>query len=227
MPIATNNLTNVTSPDGTQIAVHVSGRGRPLVAVHGTSSDHGAWRLVLPYLEPHVQVRAVDRRGRGRSGDGATYSLDREAADVAAVVDAAAATHGGPVDLIGHSFGGNLAVQAMTRTGNVRRLVLYEGWPPPDPAYRTVDPAILARLDEFAARHEREALLTGFYRDVVSMSDAELAMLRGQPTWPAACATPHPRSAGSDPGPGTHLIPGLSHRPGAVVAPAGRVTVPG
>ena len=87
-------LTHVASPDGTMIAVFISGGGRPLVVVPGTTSDHTTWRLVLPLLEPHVAVHAVDRRGRGASGDGADYSLAREYADVAAVVDAAASAAG-------------------------------------------------------------------------------------------------------------------------------------
>ena len=62
-------LLHVTSRDGTRIAVFVSGEGRPLVLVPGTTSDHTTWRLVLPHLEPHVCVHAVDRRGRGSSGD--------------------------------------------------------------------------------------------------------------------------------------------------------------
>ena len=63
-------LTHVASPDGTMIAVFISGEGRPLIAVPGTTSDHTTWRLVLPLLEPHMAVHAVDRRGRGASGDG-------------------------------------------------------------------------------------------------------------------------------------------------------------
>ena len=69
-----------------------------------------------------------------------TYSLAREYADIAAVVDAAAAASGSPVDLLGHSYGGNVAFGAATRTTNIRRLVLYEGWPVPNVAHRTTAP---------------------------------------------------------------------------------------
>lgn len=180
--------TLVTSEDGTQIAVFVSGRGRPLVLVPGTTSDHTTWRLTVPLLEPHVEVRAVDRRGRGASGDGPRYSLAREFADVAAVVDAAAAEHGGPVDLMGHSFGGNVAFGAAARTPNLRRLVLYEGWPVPDLADRTAPPGTLERLDELLARNRPEELLETMYCDLVHLSDGEIAQLRSAPTWPARVA---------------------------------------
>ena len=113
----------------------------------------------MPLLEPHVTVHAVDRRGRGESGDAADYSLAKEWADVAAVVDAAAAAAGGPVDLLGHSYGGNVAFGAATLTTNIRKLVLYEGWPPPNIAHRTMSPDVLARLESLLAQGRREEML--------------------------------------------------------------------
>jgi pimeloyl-ACP methyl ester carboxylesterase len=181
-------LTRVASPDGTEIAVFVSGQGRPLVVLPGTTSDHTTWRFVLPLLEPHVTVHAVDRRGRGSSGDCAPYSLAREYADAAAVVDAAAEATGGPVDLLGHSYGGNVAFGAATLTANVRKLVLYEGWPVPDVAHRTYAPELLRHLDSLLARGRPEEMLEAFYRDVVLMSPEEISGIKAAPTWPARVA---------------------------------------
>src|SRR5688572_13143118 len=96
---------HATSPDGTRIAYWRSGSGPALVMVHGTAADHTRWPSVLPLLETHVTVYAMDRRGRGASGDQPDHSILAEAADVAAVVDAVAASTAGPVDLFGHSFG--------------------------------------------------------------------------------------------------------------------------
>lgn len=83
-------MTRVTSRDGTQIAYWTSGEGPPLVVVHGTTADHTRWRPLLPYLEPRATVHALDRRGRGASGDAPDYDVAREFEDVAAVVDAVA-----------------------------------------------------------------------------------------------------------------------------------------
>jgi pimeloyl-ACP methyl ester carboxylesterase len=188
---AAPTVTHVTSHDGTEIAVFVSGTGRPLVVLPGTTSDHTTWRFVLPLLEPRVAVHAVDRRGRGGSGDRPGYALADEYADAAAVVDAAAAASGGPVDLLGHSYGGNVAFGAATRTANIRKLVLYEGWPPPNLAHRTTDPEVLRHLDTLLARGERARMLEAFYRDVVLMSPAEVAGLRAAPTWAARVAAAH------------------------------------
>ena len=46
---------------------------------------------MIPLLEPDYTVHAVDRRGRGLSGDTAPYDITREYADVARVVDRVAA----------------------------------------------------------------------------------------------------------------------------------------
>lgn len=63
-------MERIKSKDGTWIAYARSGEGSPLVLVHGTSSDHmTAWPFVLPALEERCAVYAVDRRGRGKSGD--------------------------------------------------------------------------------------------------------------------------------------------------------------
>jgi Alpha/beta hydrolase family len=87
--------------------------------VHGAPADHTRWRPLLPYLEPYVTVHALDRRGRGASGDAPEYRLEREFEDVAAVVDAVAAS-GQPVDVYGHSHGGMVAFGAAALTPNVR-----------------------------------------------------------------------------------------------------------
>jgi len=71
-------METITSPDGTRIAFHRRGAGAPLVLVHGTGAANAvAWTAVLPTLEEHFTVLSVDRRGRGESGDGSTYALER------------------------------------------------------------------------------------------------------------------------------------------------------
>jgi pimeloyl-ACP methyl ester carboxylesterase len=77
----------VISSDGTHIGYWRTGEGPPLVLIHGTSADHARWDPVLPALQKHFTVYAVDRRGQGGSGDAAEYSLEREVEDVVAVVD--------------------------------------------------------------------------------------------------------------------------------------------
>ncbi|MGA8045766.1 MAG: alpha/beta hydrolase [Dermatophilaceae bacterium] len=183
MTAMTSEPTMVPSADGTQIAVFVSGRGRPLVVVPGTTSDHTTWSPLAHLFDDAVSVHAMDRRGRGASGDHPVYTIEKEYADVAAVVDAAAATWGRPVDLLGHSFGGTVAFGAALRTAHIRRLVLYEGWPVPDLAHRTIAPAVMAVLESSLAEHRPEELLETLYRDVVHLTDAEIAGVKSSAAW--------------------------------------------
>ena len=181
-------MTRVESRDGTEIAVWTSGHGPPLVLVHGAVADHTRWRPLLPHLEPHVTVHAMDRRGRGASGDAPGYAIEREFEDVAAVVDAVADASGSAADLYGHSFGGLCAFGGATLTAGIGRLVLYEGWPPADARARELPPGVSGRLDALLAEGNRDAVVEAMFREVVLMPEAEITALRAQPAWPARVA---------------------------------------
>ena len=181
-------MTRVESRDGTEIAVWTSGHGPPLVLVHGAVADHTRWRPLLPHLEPHVTVHAMDRRGRGASGDAPGYAIEREFEDVAAVVDAVADASGSAADLYGHSFGGLCAFGGATLTAGIGRLVLYEGWPPADARARELPPGVGGRLDALLAEGNRDAVVEAMFREVVRMPEAEITALRAQPAWPARVA---------------------------------------
>jgi pimeloyl-ACP methyl ester carboxylesterase len=186
-----STMTRVVSGDGTQIAYWTSGEGPPLVLVHGAPADHTRWRPLLPYLEPHATVHAIDRRGRGASGDGSDYDVAREFEDVTAVVDAVAEASGSTVDVYGHSFGGLCAFGGAMLTSNIGRLVLYEGWPPVDPNAHDLPPGVGERLDALLAEGNREAVVETVFREVVMMPEAEITALRAQPSWPARVAAAH------------------------------------
>jgi pimeloyl-ACP methyl ester carboxylesterase len=176
----------VTSRDGTRIACHESGAGAPLVLVHGTSAASTRWKPVLPALEQHARICAMDRRGRGESGDSATYTIEREFEDIAAVVDAA----GVPVDLLGHSYGGLCALEAALLTPNLRKLVLYE--PPIPVAGVPIYPdGIVERLQALLDAGDREAVVLTFMREVVRMPPHEEIAFRSSPAWPARVAAAH------------------------------------
>lgn len=178
-----------TSADGTRIAYWRSGEGRPLVLVHGTTADHTRWRPVLGLLEPHATVCALDRRGRGGSGDNQPYALEREYEDVAAVVEAVAAASGGPVDLFGHSHGALCSLEAARLTTRVRKLVVYE--PPLLFDREGYPPDLLDRLDAFIAEDRRDEALALFFREVVRMPEEELEGIRRLPAWQGRLAAAH------------------------------------
>ena len=191
MPTDTEIMTSVASRDGTEIAYWTSGSGPPIVLVHGSPADHTRWRPLIPYLERHVTVHAIDRRGRGASGDAPEYRLEREYEDVAAVVDAIAAASGQRVDVYGHSHGGIVAFGAATLTANIRKLVLYEGWPVPDPSIYALPADVLRRMDKMLAEGDRDGVVEALFRSVEVMSHEDMAALRSAPSWPGRVAAAH------------------------------------
>lgn len=180
--------TRVPSWDGTPIAVWSSGSGPPLVLVHGAPADHTRWRPLLPHLDEHVTVHAIDRRGRGGSGDAPEHRLEREFEDVAAVVDAVAEQSGTGVDVYGHSFGGLCAFGAAALTHRVRRLVLYEGWPAVDPQAHALPPGVAERMDAALAQGDPEAVVELLLRELLRMTRQEVDDMRALPSWPGRVA---------------------------------------
>jgi pimeloyl-ACP methyl ester carboxylesterase len=181
----TSGMQTVTAADGTPIAYRRSGSGPPLLLVHGTTADHTRWAGISPALETHFTVYAMDRRGRGASGDGPEYSLPHEGEDVVAVVDAL----GEPVNLLGHSYGALCALEGAMRTSSIRTLILYE--PPLPGGEQIVPPETLARLDGMIARGEREAALITFFREVVGVPESQMDAVRSHPAWPGRLASAH------------------------------------
>ncbi len=177
----------VRSRDGTPIAVFSSGDGPPLVLVHGSTADHTTFRVVGPRFAQRFRVHAIDRRGRGASGDAPDYAIEREFEDVAAVAEAVAAGSGASVDVFGHSYGGRCALGAALLTDTIRRVVSYEGAPtPPGSSYHPA--GIEARLRERLAAGDRDGALALFLAEVVGMSSADLAAYRANPVWPLRAA---------------------------------------
>jgi pimeloyl-ACP methyl ester carboxylesterase len=175
------------SRDGTSIAVFTSGDGPPLVLVHGASADHTTFRVVGPRLATRFTVHAMDRRGRGASGDTAPYAVEREFEDVAAVATVLARESGKPVDVFGHSYGGRCALGAALVTDDIRRVISYEGSPTP-PGERYGDSHALTELQRFADVGDNDALLATFMTRVVGMPAADLAAYRADPVWPIRVA---------------------------------------
>lgn len=170
-------METIASADGTRIAYKRTGSGPPLVLVHGATADHTTWIDALPFLEAHFTVYAIDRRGRGESGDAEEYSLEREVEDVVGVVESIDE----PVHLLGHSFGGICALEAVLRTDRLRRLVLYE---PEVIADATADETrALAEIRNTIDAGDKEDALVVFYREIARLSEEEIEYARSQPMW--------------------------------------------
>lgn len=177
----------VLSPDGTRIAYHRRGAGPPLILVPGSGTANPvAWTDVVPALAEHFTVYAVYRRGRGESGDGPTYAIEREFEDVAAIVDSA----GEPAALLGHSFGGLCALEAALLTRNLRKLILYEP-AIPLPGVVLYPEGVIDRMQALLDAGDREGVLITLYRDIVQMPPHEIEQLKASPAWPERVASAH------------------------------------
>lgn len=151
--------------------VLVSGTGPTVVFVHGTTANADRWDLVRAQLDGTFRTVAYDRRGRGRSGDASSYSFDDELDDLDRVLD-----EHGPAHLVGHSFGGRLALEVAARRTDLLSLTLYE--PPLDTA---AGPAGFTEALAAATRaQDWEAVLATFF-PVAGITAEEVAFMRMVP----------------------------------------------
>lgn len=166
----------VNSSDGTQIGVHTVGLGPPLVFVHGAWNWADHWLGVAEELTDAHTCSVMDRRARGKSGDGEDYSFNQEIDDVIAVLEDA----GSDSSLLGHSSGAIYALEAARRVP-VERLVLYE---PPLRWAEQGDPADLVdRIRALVDKGDTEQAAELFFREEGRQSDEGIAMLKSTPTW--------------------------------------------
>jgi pimeloyl-ACP methyl ester carboxylesterase len=186
------------SADGTPIAIFevASPKGArasraPLLLVHGATADHTTWRAVGPRFAATRRVFAMDRRGRGASGDKDAYTIELEYGDVAAAASGVAAATGTDlVDVAGHSYGGRCALGASLLEPAIRKVVAYEGAPvPPGMTYRPA--GLVDAVRGALERGDKDAALSSFLAGIVGMSDAALAAYRADPVWPDRVAAAH------------------------------------
>ena len=185
----------VIAPDGVRIAAFESGSGSTVVLVHGATADHTTWRTSGPMLAAGHTIEAIDRRGRGASSDGGPdrpYAIEREFDDLAAVADELAAERAERIDVVGHSYGGRIALGAALRTDSIRRVVCYEGAPPaPGQGYGDPDAGTVRRVERLVAAGEPDEALATFMREIVGMPEQDLAAFRADPIWQRRAAAIH------------------------------------
>src|SRR6202142_3243032 len=112
--------------NGAQIAYTETGSGETVLLLHATANSGAQWRSLTTALPPGCRALAPDLYGYGESdpwpGHG-PFALAHEAA----LVDALIAAGDGPIHLVGHSYGGAVALRfAVQYPGRLRSLVLIE-----------------------------------------------------------------------------------------------------
>ena len=164
------------SPSGVTVSYVTEGDGPPLVLVHGSFTDHRTnWQFVQSAWVSQSTVYAVARRGRGRTDGTVGHEVTDEAQDVASLIGSI----GTPVDMLGHSYGGQVALAAAAALpDHVRRLILYE---PPWP--HIIPKTQVARLEAFAAAGDWAGFATAFFRDTLAVPLKELEQLQATDLW--------------------------------------------
>jgi pimeloyl-ACP methyl ester carboxylesterase len=140
MPVLSTGSWNIDYVD--------SGTGSPVVLIHSSVSGNQQWRSLAGALKDRHRVLAVNLFGYGDTSpwpENAVQTL----ADHADLVLALCSNSSGHVFLVGHSFGGSVALKAALRLGHkVAGLVLLE----PNPFY------LLSQHKRQAAYEEAKAL---------------------------------------------------------------------
>jgi pimeloyl-ACP methyl ester carboxylesterase/quercetin dioxygenase-like cupin family protein len=141
-----------------RVGVRIEGSGQPVVLLHSSMSSKNQWSELIESLRGSFRLIAIDLLGYGdtaMSPAGAGYRLEDEVGLVEGVLSRELAPDE-PFHLVGHSYGGVVALQlaAKVPTRRVRSLSLYEPiafhlLPPDDPG--------LSRVEE--TWHEIEAWL--------------------------------------------------------------------
>jgi pimeloyl-ACP methyl ester carboxylesterase len=159
-------------------AFHVQrlGSGPPVVLIHGlVIGNLATWFFgVAPLLARQRSVLLYDQRGHGLSAPAESgFDLATSSADLESLL-AAVAGFEGAVDLVGHSWGGTLALRfAIDHPDSVRRIVVLDAPLPP------FDPAEVASMIDEVDAEQLERMLALDHRQLTDLA-ARLAAGRGR-----------------------------------------------
>ncbi len=112
----------VISQDGATISYLTLGSGPAVIVIPGALSLAADYAAFGRALAEHFTVHIMERRGRGQSSpQGADYSIRTECADVLALQRQTGASA-----LVGHSFGGFVALEVARNTPMFAKVAVYE-----------------------------------------------------------------------------------------------------
>jgi pimeloyl-ACP methyl ester carboxylesterase len=112
-----------------RIDVSDQGAGETVVLIHGGASNNRQWRVLVEDLKDRFRVIAPNLYGAGETPHW-TGANPHRLVDSAALVEQVCVNVEGPVTIVGHSFGGAVAMQAAAQLGGrVGQLILLEAAP--------------------------------------------------------------------------------------------------
>ncbi|MFD3904515.1 alpha/beta hydrolase [Streptomyces sp. CB04723] len=179
-------MDRILSADGTPIAYRRQGEGPPLVLVGGALGAAATDAPLAALLAPRFTVLTYDRRGRGASGDGGRWAVEREVEDLAAVVGAA----GADASVFGMASGGALALEAVAAGLPVDLCAVYEPPYTPGASGLLFKARCTARLHRLLDAGDRSGAVELFLA-MTGVADETAARLRGTPRWAELEALAH------------------------------------
>ena len=122
MSTTTNTTHAVLSQDGAKISYLSMGSGPSVLVIPGALSMAADYAAFASALAEHFTVHIIERRGRGESGpQGDDYSIAKEREDVLALLQKTGASL-----LVGHSFGGLVALEVARNNPSLTKVAVYE-----------------------------------------------------------------------------------------------------
>ena len=122
--------TNKASPAAVTLHSQTLGHGTPVILIHGFAANSYSWRNLTPALSEHHDLHVIDLKGFGKSPkpDDGAYSVYDQAR---LLIDYIQQRHLKHVCLVGHSFGGGVALvttlyMQKSNPNVIRRLVLID-----------------------------------------------------------------------------------------------------
>ena len=150
-------MTRITV-NGLNYNVDVRGSGVPLVMLHGFTGSVENWHPLVAHLEQYTTAILIDLPGHGRSDappDPARYEMAAVARDLAKLLQVLTAS---PVNLLGYSMGGRLALYMAVHYPDLVKTLILE----------SASPGLAEAQERLARRARDEALADAIERDGVA-----------------------------------------------------------
>ena len=148
------------------VSVHYSdtGTGEPVVLLHGVGSSGAQWKRVGVFLPDRFRLIAVNHYGHGKTDSWPSPPESLTHDDEAKLVQAVIEEVGPLVHLVGHSYGGGVALRMVLNGGDkVKSLTLVE----------PTAMSVLKHAGEISLFEEFRAMATGFLARVADSREEE------------------------------------------------------
>jgi pimeloyl-ACP methyl ester carboxylesterase len=171
--------------NGMKMYYEVSGKGNPIVVLHGAHMDIMSMGKIIPMLAESHQVYAIEFQGHGHTEDiDRAITYQNLADDVADFMDAAGLEK---ANVFGYSMGGQVGLQlAISYPQKVNKLIAasiaydLEGWQPGYSEFiPQMTPEMFLSMPFFAEKHKKSAdpeAYVAFLKKMIALESESMAL---------------------------------------------------